>query len=53
MEQALISIGKKEIKDIIDEQGHAEITCHFCENRYDFSKQELEALLEQAKGDAE
>lgn len=50
MENALISIGKKELEDLIEEQGSAELTCHFCENRYTFSKEELEALLEQAKG---
>ncbi len=50
MEQALISIGKKELQDLIEEQGQAELTCHFCDNRYTFSKEELEKLLEQAKG---
>jgi molecular chaperone Hsp33 len=29
MERNLISLGKKEIQDIIDEQGEAEVVCHF------------------------
>lgn len=49
MEQALISIGAKELKEIIDEQGEAELCCHFCNNKYLFNKKELEKLLESAK----
>ena len=50
MEEALISIGKQELQDIIEEQGQAELSCHFCNNSYTFSKAELEAMLKQAKG---
>ena len=49
MERALISIGKKELGDIINEQGEAEITCQFCDNRYLFNKNDLEKLLKEAK----
>lgn len=45
MERAVISLGKDEIKSIIEEDGHAELMCHFCNNKYDFSKAELENLL--------
>lgn len=51
MEKALISIGKKELRDIIDEDGKAEMTCRFCDNIYNFSKDELETLYEKAKGE--
>lgn len=49
MEKALISIGKDELQAIIDEQGEAELTCHFCDNKYKFSKDELTELLKSAK----
>lgn len=49
MERALISIGKKELQDIIDEQGEAELTCHFCDNKYKFDREELTELLKNAK----
>lgn len=49
MERALISIGKVELQSIIDEQGEAEMTCRFCDNKYHFTKEELEELLRQAK----
>ena len=49
MEQALIAIGKDELKALIDEQGEAELTCQFCDNSYTFNKGELEQLLAEAK----
>ena len=45
MERALASIGAKELRAIIDEQGEAELTCRFCDNKYTFSRDELEALI--------
>ena len=49
MEKALISIGKEELESIIKEQGEAELTCQFCDNKYKFSKEELENLLKESK----
>lgn len=49
MERALVSIGKKELSEIIEEQGEAELTCQFCDNKYCFTKEELEKLMEKAK----
>lgn len=48
-DRALISIGKEELTKLIEEDGKAEITCHFCDNVYNYTKEELEALLESAK----
>jgi len=48
-DRALISLGKEELTKIIEEDGKAEITCHFCDNVYKYTKQELEELLESAK----
>lgn len=49
MEEALVSIGEEELNAIIEEQGEAELTCHFCDNKYKFSKEELKNLLKRAK----
>ncbi|MEH6946470.1 Hsp33 family molecular chaperone HslO [Peribacillus asahii] len=46
---ALISLGKAEIQDIIEEEGKAEAQCHFCNEQYQFSKEELEELAAEAK----
>lgn len=45
MAEALISIGKKELEDIIREDGKAELVCHFCDKKYNFTKEELEEIL--------
>ena len=47
MKDALISIGKEEIKQIIEEDGKAEIVCHFCNKKYQFSKEELEKIVDE------
>ena len=49
MEKALISIGREELESIIKEQGEAELTCQFCDNKYKFSREELEILLKESK----
>ncbi|WP_110926101.1 Hsp33 family molecular chaperone HslO [Bacillus massiliglaciei] len=46
---ALVSLGKEEIQDIIETDGKAEAQCHFCNEQYQFSKEDLEELKEQAK----
>jgi molecular chaperone Hsp33 len=46
---AIISLGEKEIQEIIDEDQQAEAKCHFCNETYVFSEKELEELKEEAK----
>ena len=43
--RALISMGREELRSMIDEQGSAELTCQFCDAVYRFSREELEELL--------
>lgn len=45
-EKGLIAIGKKELESIINEEEKIEIVCNFCNTKYDFSKEELQKLLE-------
>lgn len=45
MADALATIQKEELKKIIEEDGKAELVCHFCNKKYEFSKEELEAIL--------
>lgn len=49
MERALISIGKKELVELMEEQGDAELVCHFCNSKYHFEKDELSDLLKKAE----
>ena len=46
VERAIVSMGAKEIQDMIDAQGEAEVTCQFCDQVYRFSREELEAFRE-------
>lgn len=45
IESMLISLGSKEIKDIIKEQGEASVTCEFCSTEYHCNKEQLQFLL--------
>ena len=45
MERALISLGREELRDMIDQQGGAELTCRFCDRVERFSREDLEGLL--------
>ncbi len=45
MERALMSLGREELSEIIEEDGQAELSCHFCNSRYTFTKAELLAIL--------
>lgn len=46
-EQALISLGADELRNLIETSGEAEISCHFCHEAYYFDKDELTWLLEE------
>lgn len=46
MAEGLLTIGKEEIKDIIEKEGKAELVCHFCNKKYQFNKEELEKMLQ-------
>ena len=49
VERALISIGKKDLQEMIDDGKEIETVCHFCGKKYYFSVDELKALLARAK----
>lgn len=49
MSDGLASIGKEELKDIIETDGKAEIMCHFCNKKYEFNKKELEEIMSTIK----
>ena len=44
IEKVLISLGKKELQDMIDEGQEIEVNCSFCNSHYKFSVDELKAL---------
>ena len=48
IEKAIISIGKKEIQAMIDDDKPIEVKCHFCNTAYKFEVEELKKLLKKA-----
>ncbi|MBQ6695451.1 MAG: Hsp33 family molecular chaperone HslO, partial [Lachnospiraceae bacterium] len=48
IEKALISIGKTDIKEMIDDGEPIEVKCHFCNTGYEFTVEELKAIYHKA-----
>lgn len=49
VERALISIGRKELQEMIDEGREIEVNCHFCNRNYVFSVEELQGLYQRSR----
>ena len=49
IEKVLISLGKQEIKDMIEEGNEIEVTCQVCGSHYKFSVDELKELYRKSK----
>ena len=49
VERALLSLGADELRQMLDEQGHAELTCQFCDQVHQFSGEDLRRILELAR----
>ena len=49
VEKAIISIGKKDIEEMIADNKDIEVNCHFCNTSYTFSVEELKVLLQKSR----
>lgn len=49
VEDAIISVGPREIEEILKEDKKAEVSCYFCDKVYDFDEKDLERMLKKAK----
>ena len=49
VEKALISIGKKDIQEMIDDGKEIEMHCHFCNTSYPFTVEELKEILKKSR----
>lgn len=47
-EKALISVGKKDLEEIIREDKGAELHCHFCNHKYFFNEEHLLNLIQKS-----
>lgn len=48
IEKVLVSLGKEEMKDMIEESREIEVNCQFCNRHYQFSVEELKKLYHKA-----
>ena len=49
VEKVILSMGKKEIEDMIKEGREVEVNCQFCNSHYVFQIDELKEILKRAK----
>lgn len=49
VEKALISIGRKELNEMIQEGKEIELNCHFCNTNYIFTVEELKTILRKCR----
>ena len=50
LEKILMTIGRKDLTEIIEEDGQAELVCQFCLKKYHFTKEHLLKILESING---
>lgn len=49
VEKAIVSIGKKDIQEMIDDNEPIEVNCHFCNTNYTFEIDELKELYKKSR----
>lgn len=49
VEDAIVSVGPREIEEILREDKKAEVSCYFCDKVYDFDESDLERMLKKAE----
>ncbi|SDO93960.1 molecular chaperone Hsp33 [Paenibacillus sp. yr247] len=46
VESTLISLGKTELKEILEDEGFAEVICHFCNEAYRYDEEDLQRMID-------
>ena len=49
MKRAVALLGEEDVEDLLQEQGHVEVTCEFCNDCFQFQRPEMEAALAESK----
>lgn len=47
VEQTLISLGRDELQQMVDEDGQSEVVCHVCNEKYLFTDEDLNTIINQ------
>ena len=48
LERALLSVGEHDLRELLEQDGEAELTCQFCQKNYHFDAEDLAILLREA-----
>ena len=46
LEKALVTLGKEDLKQILQEDAQAELVCHFCNSNYVFSNEDIQDIID-------
>ncbi|TXK78260.1 Hsp33 family molecular chaperone HslO [Paenibacillus sp. N3.4] len=46
VESTLISLGKAELQEILEDEGFAEVVCHFCNEAYRYDQADLQRMID-------
>lgn len=49
VEGVLVSLGERELREIVQEQGQVEVRCNFCGRRYTLDEDEVESLIQEMR----
>ena len=49
MEQAVVSIGRKDIQEMIEEGKDIEVKCHFCNTAYQYTIEDLKRIIKRSR----
>lgn len=49
VEKAIVSIGRKDIQEMVDDNKPIEVNCHFCNKNYQFTTDELKEILKKSR----
>jgi molecular chaperone Hsp33 len=48
LKRVLVSLGKAQTQEVLDEQGSVKIHCHYCNTDYEFTQEDADCLFENA-----
>lgn len=48
-ERILLSLGRKELIELANDENETEVCCHFCSNKYNFTSNEIKKLIENSE----
>ena len=49
VEKAVVSIGRKDIREMIDEGKDIEVKCHFCNSAYNYTVEDLKRMIKRSR----